>query len=220
MQYNKYIDHTELKADATVLQITKLCKEAKEHQFASVCVNGYWVPTCKELLAGSNVSICAVVGFPLGATNSKVKALETQIAIENGANEIDMVINIGELKSKHDEVILHDIQGVVKAAQGNCVKVILETCLLSKEEIERACNISMEAKATFVKTSTGFSSRGATIEDVKWMKECVKNNCFIKAAGGVRTFADMVNMIEAGADRIGTSAGVQLLEQEGHQQGD
>lgn len=212
MELNKYIDHTLLKADATYDKIKKLCNEAKIYNFASVCVNGYWVKTCAELLKNSHVKVCTVIGFPLGATSSNTKAFETKDAIINGASEIDMVINIGAMKSGNYEVVLQDIKAVVEAANGHCVKVILENCLLTKEEIVKACEICMEAKATFVKTSTGFSTSGATFEDVKLMKDTVKEVCKVKAAGGVRCYEDMHKMIEAGADRIGTSAGVQLMQ--------
>ena len=212
MKLNKYIDHTLLKADATQDKIETLCKEAKEYDFASVCVNTYWVPFCAKQLEGSDVKVCTVVGFPLGAMSSNAKAFETKDAIEHGASEIDMVLNIGEMKAGHYDVVRDDVKAVVEAAKGHCVKVILETCLLTKEEIVKACELCIEAGATFVKTSTGFSTRGATLEDVKLMKETVKDKCLVKAAGGVRCRADLDNMIEAGADRIGTSAGVALMQ--------
>jgi len=211
MKLNKYIDHTLLKADATQDKIETLCKEAKEYDFASVCVNTYWVPFCAKQLEGSDVKVCTVVGFPLGAMSSNAKAFETKDAIEHGASEIDMVLNIGEMKAGHYDVVRDDVKAVVEAAKGHCVKVILETCLLTKEEIVKACELCI-AGATFVKTSTGFSTRGATVEDVKLMKETVKDKCLVKAAGGVRCRADLDNMIEAGADRIGTSAGVALMQ--------
>lgn len=212
MKLNKYIDHTLLKADATQDKIETLCKEAKEYDFACVCVNTYWVPFCAKQLEGSDVKVCTVVGFPLGAMSSNAKAFETKDAIEHGASEIDMVLNIGEMKAGHYDVVRDDVKAVVEAAKGHCVKVILETCLLTKEEIVKACELCIEAGATFVKTSTGFSTRGATVEDVKLMKETVKDKCLVKAAGGVRCRADLDNMIEAGADRIGTSAGVALMQ--------
>lgn len=209
---NKLIDHTLLKADATKEAITKLCNEAKEYDFASVCVNSGWVSYCKEQLAGSRVNVCSVVGFPLGAMCSKAKAFETQCVIEDGGDEIDMVMNIGALKDKNYELVLNDIKAVVKAANGHCVKVILETCLLSEDEIRKACELCVEAKATFVKTSTGFATRGATVEDVKIMKSVVKENALIKAAGGVRNVQDLEAMVQAGASRIGTSSGVALMQ--------
>lgn len=212
MKLNKYIDHTLLKADATFDNIKVLCEEAKAHDFASVCVNGYWVKTCAELLAGSDVKVCTVIGFPLGAMSSAVKAFETADAIAHGAKEVDMVLNIGEMKAGHYDVVKADVQAVVEAAKENCVKVILENCLLSKDEIVKACELCMEAGAAFVKTSTGFSTSGATIEDVKLMKDTVKDVCKVKAAGGVRTPQDLEAMIQAGADRIGTSAGVSLVQ--------
>ena len=212
MKMNKYIDHTLLKADATYDKIKVLCEEAKEYDFASVCVNGYWVSACKELLAGSDVMVCTVIGFPLGAMSSDAKAFETRDAINHGANEVDMVLNIGEMKAGKHDAVLEDIKAVVEAAQGHTVKVILENCLLSKEEIVKACKLCVEAGAAFVKTSTGFSTSGATVEDVRLMKDTVKDACKVKAAGGVRTFEDMEKMIEAGADRIGTSAGVTLMQ--------
>ena len=211
MERNKYIDHTLLKADVTRKDIEKLCAEAKQYDFASVCVNTYWVPLCASELKDSNVSVCCVVGFPLGAMSTQAKAFETRQAVKDGADEIDMVINIGELKNGNDEAVLHDIEAVVQAAEGAVVKVILENCLLEKEEIVRACKLCMEAKADFVKTSTGFSTGGAVLEDVRLMKETVAGKCKVKAAGGIRSKADMDAMIEAGADRIGTSAGISLL---------
>lgn len=214
MEVNTYIDHTLLKADATKDKILALCKEAKEYAFASVCVNSYWVKTCAEYLLGTGVNVCTVIGFPLGAMSSAAKAFETKQAIQDGATEVDMVLNIGEMKAGHYDAVLEDVKAVVAAAQGHCVKVILENCLLTKDEIVKACELCMEAKATFVKTSTGFSTAGATIEDVKLMKETVQGVCKVKAAGGVRTYEDMENMILAGADRIGTSAGVQLMHRE------
>lgn len=209
---NKLIDHTLLKADATKEAITKLCNEAKEYDFASVCVNSGWVSYCKEQLEGSDVNVCSVVGFPLGAMCTKAKAFETECVIADGGAEIDMVMNIGALKDKNYDLVLNDIKAVVEAAKGHCVKVILETCLLSEEEIRKACELCVEAKATFVKTSTGFSTRGATLEDVKIMKSVVKENALIKAAGGVRSAADLKAMVEAGASRIGTSSGVALMQ--------
>lgn len=209
---NKYIDHTLLKANATEEDIKTLCEEAKKHHFASVCVNGYWVSMCAQLLKDSDVKVCTVVGFPLGAMTSETKAFETKNAISNGADEIDMVLNIGEMKAGHYEAVKRDIEAVVEAAAGKCVKVILENCLLTKEEIVEACKLCVEAKATFVKTSTGFSTSGANVEDVQLMKQTVQEACKVKAAGGVRCYEDMKKMIEAGADRIGTSAGVNLIQ--------
>lgn len=208
----KYIDHTLLKADATQAQIEALCREAKEYDFASVCVNTYWVSHCAKLLRESDVKVCCVVGFPLGAMNTKAKAFEAAEAVRCGADEIDMVLNIGELKAAHDDAVLADIRAVVEAAQGRCVKVILETCLLTEAEIVKACQLCVAAKADFVKTSTGFSHAGATIENVRLMKKTVDGRCKVKAAGGIRTRQDMDAMIKAGADRIGTSNGAALLK--------
>lgn len=213
MKINKYIDHTLLKADASKEQIKVLCEEAITYDFASVCVNSYWVEICKKLLKGSDVKVCTVVGFPLGAMSTEAKAFEARQAVLDGADELDMVINIGALKAGDDTAVQSDIEAVIKAAQGACVKVILETCLLSKAEIVRGCEICADAKADYVKTSTGFSTAGATTADVKLMKEAVKSRCKVKAAGGISTYEDMMTMIQAGADRIGTSKGVALISQ-------
>lgn len=212
MKRSKYIDHTLLKPESTKEQIKKLCQEAIDYDFASVCVNPYWVSYCAELLKESNVKVCTVIGFPLGATTSNVKAFETKEAIENGADEVDMVLNIGELKAGNDEAVFKDIQAVRDASEGKVLKVILETCLLSDEEITRACQICVQAKVDFVKTSTGFNASGANIHVVEVMKSVVGNKAFIKAAGGVRTPKEMDDMIEAGANRIGTSKGISLME--------
>lgn len=211
---NKTIDHTLLKQNATKQQIITLCEEARTYDFASVCVNPTWVKTCAELLDGSDVKVCTVIGFPLGATTTAVKVFETKNAIENGATEIDMVLNIGALKDKHMSLVTEDIHAVKEAAGKNIVKVIIETCLLSDDEKILACKAVVDAKADFVKTSTGFSTAGATVEDVKLMKSVVGSQALVKAAGGVRTYEDLIAMIEAGADRIGTSAGVQLLNKQ------
>ena len=211
MKRSKYIDHTLLKPEATQDQIEKLCQEAKQYDFASVCVNPYWVPFCKEELKDSDVKLCTVIGFPLGATSSASKAFETAHAIEQGADEVDMVMNIGELLAGHDQAVQKDIEAVVQAAQGKIVKVILETCLLNDAQIERACSLCVKAKADFVKTSTGFNSAGANTHVVEVMKQAVKGQAKVKAAGGVRNQADMDAMIAAGADRIGTSHGIELM---------
>lgn len=211
MKRSKYIDHTLLKPEATQDQIEKLCQEAKQYDFASVCVNPYWVPFCKEELKDSDVKVCTVIGFPLGATSSASKAFETAHAIEQGADEVDMVMNIGELLAGHDQTVQKDIEAVVQAAQGKIVKVILETCLLNDAQIERACSLCVKAKADFVKTSTGFNSAGANTHVVEVMKQAVKGQAKVKAAGGVRNQADMDAMIAAGADRIGTSHGIELM---------
>ncbi len=214
MDYAKMIDHTALKADTTKAVVETLCKEAMEFSFASVCVNPTWVATCANLLKESTVKVCTVIGFPLGANTPEVKAFETKNAIENGADEIDMVINIGALKDGNLELVQKDIEAVVNAANGKCVKVIIETCLLTKEEIVTVSKISKEAKATFVKTSTGFSTGGATVEDVALMKETVGEQLEVKASGGVRTYQDMIDVVNAGATRIGTSAGCKLVNKE------
>ncbi len=208
---NKYIDHTLLKADATKEQIEKLCKEAIEYNFFSVCVNSSWVTYCKELLKDSDVKVCAVVGFPLGAMSTKAKALEAKTACEDGADELDMVISIGKLKSNMDNDVFDDIKAVVNASTSP-VKVIIETCLLTDEEKKRVTQMVVDAKAAFVKTSTGFSTAGATIADVELMKSVVKDEIEIKAAGGVSNVDDLNAMIKAGATRIGTSRGVSLME--------
>lgn len=211
MKRSKYIDHTLLKPEATQDQIEKLCQEAKQYDFASVCVNPYWVPFCKEELKDSDVKVCTVIGFPLGATSSASKAFETAHAIEQGADEVDMVMNVGELLAEHDQAVQKDIEAVVQAAQGKIVKVILETCLLNDAQIERACSLCVKAKADFVKTSTGFNSAGANTHVVEVMKQAVKGQAKVKAAGGVCNQADMDAMIAAGADRIGTSHGIELM---------
>lgn len=205
------IDHTLLKADATRNQIEKLCEEAKKYEFASVCVNPTWVNLSAQLLANTNVKVCTVIGFPLGATTSEVKAFETKNAIDNGAQEIDMVINIGALKNKEYEVVRDDIKAVVEAANGTLVKVIIETSLLTDEEKVKACELSVEAGADFVKTSTGFSTGGATAEDVALMRKTVGPELGVKASGGVRNLEDMKKMVEAGATRIGASSGVAII---------
>ena len=212
MNYNKMIDHTVLKADTPLETVKRICDEAMEYGFASVCINPCHVAYCADYLKDSDVNVCTVVGFPLGANTSAVKAFETKDAIANGADEIDMVMNIGALKDKNYDLVRDDIKAVVEAANGTLVKVILETCLLTEDEIKKACELCVEAKADYVKTSTGFSTRGATIEDVQIMKAAVQGKAKVKAAGGVRTHEDMVKIVEAGADRIGTSAGCSLVE--------
>ena len=207
MNYNKMIDHTVLKADTPLETVKRICDEAMEYGFASVCINPCHVAYCADYLKDSDVNVCTVIGFPLGANTSAVKAFETKDAIANGADEIDMVMNIGALKDKNYDLVRDDVKAVVEAANGTLVKVILETCLLTEDEIKKACELCVEAKADYVKTSTGFSTRGATIEDVRIMKEAVHGKAKVKAAGGVRTPEDMVKIVAAGADRIGTSAG-------------
>lgn len=212
MNYNKMIDHTVLKADTPLETIKRICDEAMEYGFASVCINPCHVAYCADYLKDSDVNVCTVIGFPLGANTSAVKAFETKDAIANGADEIDMVMNIGALKDKNYDLVRDDVNAVVEAANGTLVKVILETCLLTEDEIKKACELCVEAKADYVKTSTGFSTRGATIEDVRIMKEAVHGKAKVKAAGGVRTPEDMVKIVAAGADRIGTSAGCSLVK--------
>lgn len=212
MNYNKMIDHTVLKADTTKETVKRIFDEAIEYGFASVCINPCHVSYAADYLKDSDVKVCTVIGFPLGATTTATKAFEAKEAIANGADEIDMVMNIGALKDQNTDYVFHDIKAVVEAAQGKIVKVILETCLLTEDEIVKACQICQEAGADYVKTSTGFSTRGATIEDVKIMKATVGDSMKVKAAGGVRTYDDMVKIVEAGADRIGTSAGCSLVE--------
>lgn len=213
MELNKYIDHTLLKPEATKEQITKLCEEARQYDFASVCVNTCYVPLAKQLLAGSDVKVCCVVGFPLGAMDTVSKAFEAKTAVENGAQEVDMVINIGALKDKDYDYVTKDIAAVVEASKPAIVKVIIEACLLTDEEKVEACECSMNAKAEFVKTSTGFSTHGATPEDVALMKKTVGDVYKVKAAGGVRSYDDAMKMIEAGADRLGCSAGIKVMEE-------
>lgn len=212
MNYNKMIDHTVLKADTPLETVKRICDEAMEYGFASVCINPCHVAYCADYLKDSDVNVCTVIGFPLGANTSAVKVFETKDAIANGADEIDMVMNIGALKDKNYDLVRDDVKAVVEAANGTLVKVILETCLLTEDEIKKACELCVEAKADYVKTSTGFSTRGATIEDVRIMKEAVHGKAKVKAAGGVRTPEDMVKIVAAGADRIGTSAGCSLVK--------
>ena len=205
-----YIDHTLLKADATEAQICTLCAQAREFHFASVCVNPRWVALCAQELAGSGVKVCTVIGFPLGASVSAVKAAETRQAVADGADELDMVISVGDLKAGNNETVQADIRAVVRAAAGKTVKVIIEACLLTDEEKTRACKLAMAAGADFVKTSTGFSAGGATVADVKLMRAVVGPNFGVKAAGGIRTREQALAMIEAGATRIGASAGISI----------
>ena len=212
----KLIDHTLLKPDATASDVEKLCAEARRHGFFSVCVNPVFVPQVKKLLQGSTVKVCCVVGFPLGAQDPQIKLLEARKAIREGAQEVDMVINVGALKGKDDALVLKDIRGVVEACKdGRALsKVILETALLTEEEKVRACELSMRAGADYVKTSTGFSSGGATAEDIALMARTVApKKLGVKASGGVRTYADLLKMVQAGATRVGASASVKILEE-------
>lgn len=212
MNIAKKIDHTMLKADASVETIRRYCAEARKYGFASVCVNSCHAKLVTEQLAGSGVLTCCVVGFPLGAMSTKAKAYEAKVAVEDGAGEIDMVLNIGALKDKNYTFVLEDIKAVVEASKPAGVKVIIETCLLTEEEKIKACTLSVEAGAAFVKTSTGFSTGGATIEDIALMRKTVGTACQVKASGGVRTPAQAQALIEAGADRIGAGNGVVLLD--------
>ncbi len=209
---NKLIDHTVLKPETQRKQIETLCEEAKAHDFASVCVNPTWISLCAQLLKGTDVKVCTVIGFPLGATLKEVKAFETKAAIEAGATEIDMVINVGAAKDQNFDLVYEDIKAVVDAANGVLVKVIIETCLLTDEEKVKACEAAVKAGASFVKTSTGFSTGGATVEDVRLMRQTVGETVGVKASGGVRTSEDLNAMVEAGANRIGTSGGVALVQ--------
>lgn len=209
----RMIDHTILKADATEMEVEKLCTEALEYNFASVCINPSMVEKAANMLKGSDVKVCTVIGFPLGATTTEVKAFETEDVIKKGATEVDMVINIGKLKEGNIEYVKKDIEAVVNAAKGKALtKVIIETCLLTDEEKVTACKLSKEAGADFVKTSTGFSTGGATASDIKIMRETVGPNLGVKASGGVRSLEDAMAMIENGATRIGASASIAICE--------
>lgn len=210
----KMIDHTILKPEATTEQVSEICKEALENKFASVCINPGNVKLVAELLKGSDVKVCTVVGFPLGATTTEVKVFETKDAIKNGAEEIDMVINIGRLKDKDYDFVKNDIKAVVEASEGKAItKVIIESCLLTDDEKIKVCTLSKEVGADFVKTSTGFSKSGATAEDIKLMRETVGPELGVKASGGVRTYKDAVAMVEAGASRIGASASIDICKE-------
>ncbi|URL07674.1 deoxyribose-phosphate aldolase [Avibacterium sp. 21-595] len=208
----KYIDHTALAADKTPQDILNLCQQAIAHQFCSVCINSAYIPLAKQALAQSAVRICTVVGFPLGASLSQVKAFEAQQAIAQGADEIDMVINVGWVKSQQWQDVEQDIATVLSACQGKTLKVILETCLLTKEEIIKVCEICKTLKVAFVKTSTGFSTGGATVEDVTFMKRIVGDEIGVKASGGIRDTATAIAMLNAGATRLGVSAGVAIVK--------
>lgn len=209
---SKYFDHTILKADAKKEDIEKICKEAIEYNFASVCVNSYWTGYVAQLLSNSDVSVCTVVGFPLGAMSTKAKAYETSCAVEDGADEIDMVINVGELKAGNLEAVFEDIKAVRGQCEGKILKVIIETCYLTEDEKKTACELAVKAKADFVKTSTGFGCGGAAVEDVVLMKRVVSGKAKVKASGGIRNRQTAKAMIEAGADRLGTSATIAIVE--------
>ena len=212
MKLNKYIDHTLLKPDASQEQIETLIEEAKKYDFASVCVNPTWVNFAAQALKTTDVKVCTVIGFPLGANTPELKAFETSDAIQNGANEIDMVINIGALKSQNFDLVEKDIRAVVEAAKRTLVKVIIETSLLTDDEKVKACQIAQKAGADFVKTSTGFSTGGATVADVALMRKTVGPDMGVKASGGARSYEDALAFIEAGATRIGASSGVAIME--------
>ncbi|MEW6278671.1 MAG: deoxyribose-phosphate aldolase [Candidatus Eremiobacterota bacterium] len=210
----RMIDHTLLKPDTTRDQVVTLCEEAREYQFASVCINPSWVKLCAELLRGSGVKVCTVVGFPLGATTTLTKVMETRDAVANGADEIDMVVNVGALKDRNDALVEQDIREVVVAASGRVVKVILETALLSDDEVVRGCLASIRAGADFVKTSTGFGPGGATAHHVSLMRKTVGPDVGVKASGGIRDLETAQEMVKAGATRIGASASVKIVQGE------
>ena len=212
MKTSKYIDHTLLKPEATEKEILNLIEEAKTYDFASVCVNTSWAKLAHEQLKGSNVNVCVVVGFPLGAASVDSKVYETKVAIEDGADEVDMVIAIGQLKSGNEDYVREEIKNVVEASGNKLVKVIIETCLLTDEEKVRACILAKEAGANYVKTSTGFSKGGATAHDVKLMRETVGYDMGVKASGGIHTKEEMLDMIKNGASRIGASCGIELIK--------
>ncbi len=209
----RLIDHTNLKPYATRTDIKKLCNEARNYHFWSVCVNPYYVDLAKQFLKNTDIKVCTVIGFPLGATTTETKVFEAKHAIKNGADELDMVINIGALKNKEYEHVKNEIAEVVVAADGHLVKVILETCYLEVEEIKKAATLAKEAQAHFVKTSTGFGTAGATIEHVKLLHEIVGKEMGVKASGGIRTYETANQMIKAGATRLGTSSSVKIMEE-------
>ena len=212
MGLNKYIDHTILKATASSSDVQKLCEEAIEHEFYSVCVNGCYVADAKHLLQGTDVKVAAVVGFPLGAMTTAAKVFEAKDAVENGASEIDMVINVAKLKDGEFEYVENEIRQIKEAIGDNVLKVIIETCYLTDEEKVKACELSLVAKADFVKTSTGFGTGGATYEDVKLMKSVVGDNAKVKASGGVRDKETAQKYVDLGAERLGTSSGIEIVK--------
>ncbi len=209
---NKYIDHTLLKATATAMDIINLCAEAKKYQFFSVCVNSCYVPLAKEQLKNSDIKICSVIGFPLGAMSTKAKVAETILALEDGADEIDMVINIGLLKSKNFDAVWKDIEAVKKCLPNNVLKVILETCYLEELEIIKASELAIQSGADFIKTSTGFGTGGATLNDVKLMKSVCSNCTKIKASGGIKDYKTALEYINLGVERLGTSSGIAIIK--------
>ena len=212
MGLNKYIDHTILKATASSADVQKLCEEAIEHEFYSVCVNGCYVADAKQLLQGTDVKVAAVVGFPLGAMTTAAKVFEAKEAVENGASEIDMVINVAKLKDGEFDYVENEIRLIKEAIGDNVLKVIIETCYLTDEEKVKACELSLVAKADFVKTSTGFGTGGATYEDVKLMKSVVGDNAKVKASGGVRDKETAQKYVDLGAERLGTSSGIDIIK--------
>lgn len=212
MLSTKLFDHTILKADATRKDVKRVCDEAMAYSFCSVCVNSYYVPYVANLLHGSDVKICSVVGFPLGAMSTRAKALEAKIAVMDGADEIDMVINVGALKDRDYSVVLEDIKAVKEACGEHILKVIIETCLLTDDEKVKACELAKEAGADFVKTSTGFSSAGAKVEDVRLMRETVGHDMGVKASGGIHDKEFAKELVDAGANRLGTSATIEIVE--------
>ena len=212
MEYNRLIDSTLLAPDATKEQIEALCNEAKKEHFASVCINPCFIPTAKEILGGSDVKVCTVIGFPLGAMTTESKVFEAADAVRKGADEVDMVINVSALKDRNDTYVESEIREIKKACEGKLLKVIIECCLLSDEEKVRACLLAKKAGADFVKTSTGFSKWGAKIEDVSLMRKTVGEKKAVKASGGIRDRQTMLSMVQAGATRIGTSHGKKLME--------
>ena len=212
MGLNKYIDHTILKATASSSDVQKLCEEAIEHEFYSVCVNGCYVADAKQLLQGTDVKVAAVVGFPLGAMTTAAKVFEAKEAVENGASEIDMVINIAKLKDGEFEFVENEIRQIKEVIGDNVLKVIIETCYLTDEEKVKACELSLAAKADFVKTSTGFGTGGAAYEDVKLMKSVVGDNAKVKASGGVRDKETAQKYVDLGAERLGTSSGIEIVK--------
>jgi len=214
MHLNRYIDHTLLKATATTSDIVKLCQEAITNDFFSVCVNSCYVSLAAEQLKHSNVKVCSVIGFPLGAMSTQAKAAEATEALKSGANEIDMVMNLGFLKSKNFDSVWKDIQAVKSVMPNNTLKVILETCYLSNEEILKASELAIKGGADFIKTSTGFGTRGASLEDVKLMKDIAKDSTKIKASGGIKDAKTAIEYINIGAERLGTSSGIEIIKGE------
>ena len=211
MEYNKLIDNTLLKADATEQEILALCEESKAYDFKSVCINPWFIPVAKKALSGSDVLVCTVIGFPLGSMTTEAKVFEAADALAKGADEVDMVINVSALKDKKDDYVLNEIKKIKETCGNHTLKVIIETCLLTDEEKVRACELAKKAGADFVKTSTGFSKWGAKAEDVALMRKTVGKEMGVKASGGVRTHQDLLDMVEAGATRIGTSKGSALM---------